>query len=399
MKARTWLVSTFTLVLLGGGVLLGWLSLRPGKFDFEKLGGTILVYEIELNPAGNDPRLAEWVAESLRRRFDPEQRGEAAAAPVGGDRVEIRVPRISDDHPAKIQRIKDLATQTGFLEFLMLANDVDDRQAINLATDMLNVGDDPKLEREIADCKHRGLPPPALRPPWAPEVFDITLSRGQKSTVTYRWVELGRSELKFLSLDDAAEFEEGSPWQQAKAGRNRAMQLRSRWQNDNLLQGALFYSRDSDDRMLPNEKRRRSHVAYFVLAREPEFETPEAKTRVPAMDGSHFAALGVTTGDWPAIHFTFNKSGGELFAALTRKNISTPGDDERPGVRRHLAVLFDGKVLTAPTINSEIRGPGQITGNLTEQEMRNIADILRGGALPAQLKPIPVSEAEVGPIR
>lgn len=406
VKARSWILLTLTVLVFVVGLLAAWLSLRPVTFDFDKLGGTILTYEIAPDPEApevNGSPLAPLMAESLQRRLDPQQRGEATVVPVGKDRVEIRVPRTGEDHAAAVQRVKELAARPGFLEFLMLANDVDDREAINLAKDMLNAGDDPKLEREIAACHERGLPPPALRPPWAPEVFHITLAGGRKSTVTYRWVELGPSELKPLSLDAAAEFVREfvreSPWQQAKAQRHRALQLISPWHEEKLLQGALFYSRDCQDRSLPEDERRRRGVEYFVLAREPEFETPQATKRTPRIDGSYFAHVQArpVIDDWPSISFTFNEAGGDLFAELTRKNRPAIGEDDAVQVRRHLAIVFDGKVLTAPTINSEIRHQGQITGNFTADEMRTIVDILRGGALPGRLKPGPVSETDVGP--
>jgi SecD/SecF fusion protein len=54
-------------------------------------------------------------------------------------------------------------------------------------------------------------------------------------------------------------------------------------------------------------------------------------------------------------------------------------------------------VLSAPTINSEIRKQGQITGSFTKKEIENLVRILRTGALPVRLKPLPVSETEVPP--
>ncbi len=63
------------------------------------------------------------------------------------------------------------------------------------------------------------------------------------------------------------------------------------------------------------------------------------------------------------IDFTLTKIGQEQFAKLTRENIG-----------RRLAIIVDGKVVSAPVIRSEISsGRGQITGTFTADEARNIA--------------------------
>ena len=65
------------------------------------------------------------------------------------------------------------------------------------------------------------------------------------------------------------------------------------------------------------------------------------------------------------------------------------GDDSAN--KRHLAIILDGLVMSAPTINSKITHSGQITGDFTRKEVDSLVNILRSGALPATLKPQPVS--------
>jgi preprotein translocase subunit SecD len=62
-----------------------------------------------------------------------------------------------------------------------------------------------------------------------------------------------------------------------------------------------------------------------------------------------------------------------------------------------ILLLLDGLVMSAPTINSEIRDAGIITGDFTQREVESLANILRAGALPAALKPLPVSRQAVPP--
>jgi len=52
--------------------------------------------------------------------------------------------------------------------------------------------------------------------------------------------------------------------------------------------------------------------------------------------------------------------------------------------------------MSAPSLNSPIRDSGQITGQFTKDDVNNLVSILRSGALPATLKPQPVSENTMG---
>ncbi len=85
---------------------------------------------------------------------------------------------------------------------------------------------------------------------------------------------------------------------------------------------------------------------------------------------------------YPTIGFTFNKEGGKIFERFTGANVN-----------RHLAIVLDGVVHSAPVIKTRIGGgTGVIEGNFTMQEARNLAIILRAGALPA---PVNIIEKRV----
>lgn len=87
----------------------------------------------------------------------------------------------------------------------------------------------------------------------------------------------------------------------------------------------------------------------------------------------------------PVISFRFDQTGARKFGAITSKN-----------VHRLLAIVLDGKVISAPRINEPITGgSGIITGQFSVQETQDTSLLLRAGALPA-----PVSfleERTVGP--
>ncbi len=87
----------------------------------------------------------------------------------------------------------------------------------------------------------------------------------------------------------------------------------------------------------------------------------------------------------PAVGFNFNAEGSRKFANITRNNIN-----------KIFAIILDGEVITAPRINTPItQGSGVITGNFTVNESKDLALLLRAGALPAPLKII--EERTVGP--
>ncbi|CAK7017507.1 MULTISPECIES: protein translocase subunit SecD [Fusobacterium] len=76
----------------------------------------------------------------------------------------------------------------------------------------------------------------------------------------------------------------------------------------------------------------------------------------------------------PQIQFEMNQEGAVKFAEITRNNIG-----------KKLAITLDGKVQTAPMINSEIpSGNGVITGNYTVEEAKATATLLNAGALPVK---------------
>jgi len=87
----------------------------------------------------------------------------------------------------------------------------------------------------------------------------------------------------------------------------------------------------------------------------------------------------------PAVSFKFNFIGSRKFAEITTNNIG-----------QVFAIVLDGKIITAPKINSVIKGgAGVISGSFDTTEANNLALLLRAGALPAPIDVI--EERTVGP--
>lgn len=90
-------------------------------------------------------------------------------------------------------------------------------------------------------------------------------------------------------------------------------------------------------------------------------------------------------GEAPYVAVTLTTPGGNLFERITGDNVG-----------RRLAIVLDGKVQSAPVIKDRIGGGrAVITGNFTLDEARDLAIVLRAGALPAPV--VIAEERTVGP--
>ncbi|MBX9678065.1 MAG: protein translocase subunit SecD [Gemmataceae bacterium] len=302
----------------------------------------------------------------------------------------------------EVQRIKDLVSKVGSLEFRILANGADDKEAIAEVESHINSKVD---QEELKKLAEGGLPPPSIMDPNEPtkkKYYDVALARGEKSRVSYTWVELGPQERAQLNLNNSAKNDPARSrlWLEADRKRGKATKLPDPYtqaSNKFILNGALFFSRPSLDRNLPEEERRSKAIEYFVLARDPELGQDGKPT--PTISGKYLVSAfpSPDSNGRMVVSFTFDSTGGDLFGNLTGKNVPTGEGPADQKIMRHLAIVLDGLVMSAPTINSQIRQSGQITGNFTQKETENLVNILRAGRLPATLKPQPVSETTMGP--
>ncbi len=113
---------------------------------------------------------------------------------------------------------------------------------------------------------------------------------------------------------------------------------------------------------------------YFLLKRNPILTGAYLKNAYPSTD-----EYGM-----PAVSFELNSQGAGIFTNYTSKHIGT-----------RLAIVLDNKVQSAPVIRSAIGSKGQITGQFTFEEAKDLAIVLRAGALPAPVKII--EETTIGP--
>ncbi len=124
----------------------------------------------------------------------------------------------------------------------------------------------------------------------------------------------------------------------------------------------------------------------------PDVKKPDEKyllKQIPILDGSMLtdAKSVFDKNNQPIITFKLNGEGAKIFGDFSGKAYKT---------RARMAVVLDNKVYTAPHINERIGGgSGQISGDFTINETKDIAIALRSGAL---LAPVYLEEQRsIGP--
>lgn len=115
-----------------------------------------------------------------------------------------------------------------------------------------------------------------------------------------------------------------------------------------------------------------------------EFKNEEGEVRLTGNDLKDAKEqIGQNKNYMVGIEFT--DEGAKKFARLTEENVG-----------RHIAIYLDGDLLTNPTVNEPITGgKAVITGSRTLDEAKNLAILLRSGALPVKVKVMEVRT--VGP--
>jgi preprotein translocase subunit SecD len=104
---------------------------------------------------------------------------------------------------------------------------------------------------------------------------------------------------------------------------------------------------------------------FYLVRREAAVTGRDLKT----------ARVGVDENNQPDVQFSLNPAGAEKFRRFTGSNIG-----------RRLGIILDGRIESAPVIQSQISAEGRISGRFTTQEADELAKVLRAGALPATLR-------------
>ena len=405
----------------------GYYALRGNyRLGIDLAGGTILVYEINLERTnlrkqiqGDGPSRSagqglsseemNQLAAQIKRRIDPADLKNVTVRPLGDTRVEIILPTggastrgRTNLNTSEIDEVKGLISQMGVLEFRILANENDDGPGIDAVRQRLASIPPDEMDARSA----RGLPPETVG-----EDFDVRINE-ESARVRYAWVELSPEERESLHLTNAEETiksPEYPLWSRLQGARNKVIVHADSAgeQNKRGSYTMVLFSRECKSTVqLEKEKTAREmlekegkldtfnpkKVEYFLLTRI----SPLDQVRIGG-DVSLSAKADQDQNQNLCIGFSLGGAGVQQFSKMTDRN--KPSGPSASLIYRHLAIVLDEKIISAPTLNSQLRGGGIISQpkGMKKPYVDQIVGLLKSGALSAELRDKPVSENTIGP--
>jgi preprotein translocase subunit SecD len=118
----------------------------------------------------------------------------------------------------------------------------------------------------------------------------------------------------------------------------------------------------------------RAETVYYLVRKTAVVTGRDLRNAKPSLDEMNR----------PAVSFSLNNDGARKFGKATGENVG-----------RRLAIILDGRIQSAPVIESRITDQGRISGTFTQQEVQDLSLVLNSGALPASLTYM--EENTVGP--
>lgn len=395
-------IRTRILVILGLALFCAWsllprsepdpqdptqeLEISPINLGLDLAGGMHLAVEID-DPDGtlDEEARADAIDRTLttiRNRIDEFGVREPTIQKVGDDRIIVELAGIDDP-----ERAKDLVEQTAFLEFKLVRNDDSFREAL------------PRIDRAIVAV----VPPEELGPvdvigeEEAPGLDELL---GAGDTISGAGDTLPGSAdtlpgADTLAADDAAEAGAQEETQAPARRPLSAMLLEG-----NLPGGYLvaeqdqptvdrFIHLDTVQAVLPRSTQL-LWSADPITVGEGSYRQLYVLDADPMLTGDRLEDAGPVARDpntnVPYVPFQTTRQGARIFERATSRNVG-----------RYMAIVLDGRVQSAPTINETLSRRAQITmgGGASLQEAQDLALVLRAGALPQPIRI--VEERTVGP--
>jgi SecD/SecF fusion protein len=369
-------------------VFAGLLAMTPPK-DKLKLGvdlkgGTILVYQVSKDNVDQSFKLDDLVL-ALKHRIDPQGVREMPIRKIGGNRIEIILAEAGTED---VEEVKRSIIDVGALEFRILATHKNDPAA--------------DIERALGP---NGLLKPPSKFKWV-RLGEASTGTNPSSTST-TITDLAQAWKKDIYAGDRVELagKDSSGNAQSvtvlvKTNTSTALTLAQSHglksitsyrieHNPSNIHGGDPNNPRGTDPIIREEKVSPGRTELWILCqkdREGQEVTGKFLSRVYQTQDEHLQ---------PAVGFNFNRQGARRFGALTRAHL--PQADE---FKYQLAIVLDNVVMSAPSINSEIRDSGIIEGGgqgFKAKEVNHLITILQSGSLPASVDPTPLQEEKVGP--
>lgn len=375
-------------ILAALGISIAYYKARGLKFGLDLQGGIHLVLEVD-DPAGTmTPEVKEGLIDQalhvLRTRIDAFGVEEPIIQKSGSDRIIVELAGLADE-----ERAKQIINRQAFLEWKLVLPTTEVDQAL------------PRLDRAIvATLGADSLAAMGRATESAPDRsldMDLLLAAPDDSAEAGDSLETG---------DDPAEADPDAVNSQDSAAAEPEQNLRPFSGILNMRQGPGFlpaYWVDVADvaaaehfMSLPEFQRALPRGVSLQWERD---SLPEAgrfyHLLLPLEEDAFITGqdlVDATAGrnpqefNQPVVNFQLNRRGGRDFREVTRSNI-----------KDYIAIILDGDVVSAPQVETEIGARGMITlgGNSSFDDARDLALVLRAGALPVSLRIM--EERLVGP--
>jgi SecD/SecF fusion protein len=399
--ALTWIVALAVVIgsFVAGGLIARWLRMKdygfkiglvlfavvasaaicffgwPPKRGIDLSGGVVLVYEVD-----TDSSSADWMESAIMRinaQLNKQGGEKLTARPIGDDQIEIDVPEGVDVESVE-NSIKQLRETTD------VVLNLETKESQEGKTRLVYRGDPQQRSRvdmgELIAAVQRRINPGGVKEltirQYGSHQIEVIIPEVDEREVDQIRQKISKSGLlEFRIVANPTDDRELIRVAQRTAGNNVYIGGR--------LMGRWVKAGNELRRTLPEAIYREMHDGTTeVLARIDPFN----------VDGRYLvrAAQGFADGKL-AVDFSFNGEGAEKFRRLTSRNLP----DEATKFYRHLGIVLDNTMLSAPRLISTIGDNGQITGDFTQDEIEVLVGVLNAGRLPATLRPQPISQATI----
>ena len=126
-------------------------------------------------------------------------------------------------------------------------------------------------------------------------------------------------------------------------------------------------------------------VLEFRLVRSSSNSLPTSELTASDLEDIAFTGEIISTARAEFMQVPGAVSGPVVAFEIKRESATAFGNFTGNNVNRRMAIVLDGNIVTAPTLQSRISDSGQITGIASLDEASDIAVVLRSGSLPISL--------------
>ncbi len=341
------------------------------KLGLDLKGGMHVVMEVDrenLTPSEAEDAL-DRALEILRNRVDEFGVAEPVIQKQGSDRIIVELPGIQDE-----ARAKKLIGRTALLEF-KIVQDADIFHSLLQKIDQALVAADMTAEGADVSAEPSDEPTPSEEPAeTAPDLFEDDLT---PEAETPQEDILAEKPFSGFLLGMGQQNQPPSDYFVRPEDYLKVNALMNKDIVQAQIPGGSQLAWASDEEEIQNNTFRR----LYLLKEKAEFTGKTLKNASVEIG----RGMDLKTANKPYVTLELNKEGARAMARTSAANIG-----------KRLAIVLDHNVFSAPVIEEKIpTGQARITGGFDMNEARDLAIVLRAGALPAPVEII--EERTVGP--